>query len=400
MSTTCTIFASDTTWSLAITGAGKTTHIDLPLTADTGALAESINSAVRIFHPRHFLLALPSHWCLSATLSSANLPRRDRHSALCYRLEERVPLPVEEFTADFLIGREQMLAVCVATSRLAPFIAAFDANNITIDVIIPAALLAAPAEQNSHVLLCSAESIDLVQYQDNLPIRWYTYPNTARDLAIHLKVLSLTEHQGSRIENDRDNAAARAHEILSRNCAAPLDLRRDQLASSRRSPQRRQLIAVAASLVFFLLCLNIALLYRASAYASVARDQQSLQQTIFRETLPAQSIPADIESRLASEERRVHLAGIPGDFSSRSALLTLRDALTHLPTDVRYRLSDIQLTGADITLTGQSRTHADADRLAMSLRAIPAFDIPPPRTEQSADNLINFTITGKVGNAQ
>jgi hypothetical protein len=184
--------------------------------------------------------------------------------------------------------------------------------------------------------------------------------------------------------------------MLSRSQIPPINHRRDQLASNRAAPRRRQLTALAASIAFFLICVNIALLCRASAYASVARSQQEFQASIFREALPAQSVPIDIESRLAAEHRRLHAADLP---ASSSALLALRDALSHLPSDVRFRLSDLHITGPDVTLTGESLSHADADTLAAGLRENANWEISPPRTEQSQSNLVTFTINARTSHA-
>src|SRR4051812_21742905 len=47
------------------------------------------------------LLAVPSAWCLSARISTAQLPKNDR-KAMLYRLEEKLPLEAEKLIADFL----------------------------------------------------------------------------------------------------------------------------------------------------------------------------------------------------------------------------------------------------------------------------------------------------------
>ena len=86
-------------------------------------------------------------------------------------------------------------------------------------------------------------------------------------------------------------------------------------------------------------------------------------------------------------------------------MVALRDLLTRLPADVRYRVLEIRLDQGRFTLEGQVNSHGDADAIAAGLREGGkgrAFSVELPRTEQPADaageagKAVSFTIDGEV----
>lgn len=62
-------------------------------------------------------LGLPSAKTLLAGIECGNLPRKDRRTAMLYRLEEQLPLDVESLTVDFLPqAGGRALGIAVETS--------------------------------------------------------------------------------------------------------------------------------------------------------------------------------------------------------------------------------------------------------------------------------------------
>ena len=122
--------------------------------------------------------------------------------------------------------------------------------------------------------------------------------------------------------------------------------------------------------------------HRATA-ASTADRQQQL--TVYHDMFGPNAVPpANVLMRLESEHRR--LAGISGRATGRpiyrSALHTLRTVAAHLPPDMRFNLDRIRISQTDLTIAGQARTHADAQRLQHALDADATIDARPPRTKR------------------
>ena len=120
--------------------------IDIPITAadeTADAVAAALKTAGYRFEP--VLLAIPSHWCLCASVTTAGLPRKERRRAMIYRLEEKLPLAAEDVVADFLPAApacDQNLGVCVQKQTVATLVDALEAKGVAIASICPAALLA------------------------------------------------------------------------------------------------------------------------------------------------------------------------------------------------------------------------------------------------------------------
>ena len=74
----------------------------------------------------------------------------------------------------------------------------------------------------------------------------------------------------------------------------------------------------------------------------------------------------------------------------------LRDVMTYLPTDVRFRIFEVRLGESDFLLDGEARSHGDAQGVGDALRRRPGFSVEPPRTEQRPGGAVAFTITGRV----
>src|SRR6202035_1235864 len=118
--------------------------------------------------------------------------------------------------------------------------------------------------------------------------------------------------------------------------------------------------------------------------------------------------PADVPSRLRSEERRLRTTAggaESGDGSelppARPLLLVLRDVLANLPPaeKARFRLEQIRLDEGHVSLEGQARAISDAQALAAALRQVHAMHVDDPRTQQlgpqpgsSTEPAVGFTI--------
>lgn len=128
------------------------------------------------------LLALPSTWCLGAAIAVDGLPRRGRHKAMVYRLEDKLPLSAEAFTADFLPsapGHPPHYAYGIACDlrRLQVWTRAMEEAGIPVLAIAPRALLTAQhwmerqciGDEVDGLLLACDDGLDLLHLQHTAP---------------------------------------------------------------------------------------------------------------------------------------------------------------------------------------------------------------------------------------
>jgi hypothetical protein len=397
------------------------------------------------------VLALPSDWCLCAAVRLDDLPARNSRRAMVYRLEEKLPLSAEDVVADFLPAPagSAALGVCVDKRTLAPLVQALEQRGVAVEAVCPASLLvlqhlltdpgAPPAVRVADVIAWAAEdgSLELFTLRGGTVQSWILLPDDPKDLLLHL---GLVPHDGPelnvvaiglgkrlldalaalpkvRLEEltpppPDEAAGATARAVLAGDAAAWVNLRRDDLAASDRLRAFRTPLGFAAAAVALcLVSLCAAMLWRAYRYERLAARYADEQRAVFTAAFPGQPVPADVASRLASEERA--LRGVSGGDASAPppespGLLTLRDLVSHLPSDVRYRVLDLRLEPGRFTVEGQALSHGDADAIAASLRRHGAFDVRPPRTEQLADpsaagagaTAVSFTLTGSVAAPQ
>lgn len=375
------------------------------------------------------LLALPTDWCLSGTITMEGLPRQQRRQAMLYRFEEKLPVAAEEVVADFAVGKGRSLAVCVRLEQVAPIVQALESAGVAIQSICPSALLAVQDRTRNgkgfNLVLweCDVAEIELVAVEDGLPIIWHRISACADELRRHasyvasqssppLKVLTICanaattdalngiqgcEYIPAPSQHLEEVAALAAVRVLNGTLTPTVDLRRDGLASGEPYRRiRKPLIAAFTAGTVLLVCLIGSLLWRAERYAALATQLRQHQETVFKEAFPTAAPPPSIRSRLISEERR--LRGVAGASSQLprqvSAAQLLHDLLAGLPRDLRYRVQDVRLGPEKLFLEGEARSHADVDSIAAALQKDGSFGLDPPRTAQISDGGVTFTING------
>lgn len=429
-----TVFCDPDRWAVACAAAEKCAVASVPappeaaLSTVANLLAESLRN--HGYRGEGLVLALPSAWCLCATLSLAPLPRKPTREAMLYGLEEKLPLAAEEVVADFIPQGQQALGVAVAVQRLEPLVQALEQRGVAVQVICPASLLSIAA------LSSSLAPYDLLIWEDggrrelfylaNGSLQgWWLLSQEPQDLLLQLRILGVAlgkplrvgaaglddptrsllagaEEVGTLGDVDASlaEAAARAAPALLDGSKRPLvNLRRDALAIRDRWRQiRSPLNCALTALILLLACCIGVLWWRAQGYGRVIQRVEDQQRGLFQQAFPGQSLPVNIKSRLSSEERR--LAAINpdagADVAQASALGVLQDLLEALPRDMRYRILEIRCTCEKLYLEGQVRSHGDADALAAALRKQAGFQIESPRTEQLPAQGVGLTLAGMV----
>lgn len=384
-------------------------------------------------------LALPTEWCLAASIAAGDLPARGQARLMLYRFEEQVPLAAEEMAVAFCPGKSSHLGVGVAAEHVLPFVNALESAGFSIAAIAPSALIALqsvpppsslPAahamiwqdgseaelflvDDHGHLTAwtrcpASAEAIEPnvlagAAIVDPAPILCRTIdcdPSLVADLQASGRLRVEPIDNGSAI----DIAAVNTMVKLAKGNVTPWpDLQTGPLAP--KDPIRRVrtplLVAIAASILVALsvagVCLHSAATYRAQAGAN-----QRLLDDLYRQALGKPPNGADVRARLVSEERR--LRALSGDAQldatrPASALAMMRSVLGALPRDLRYRVLDLRIEPDGLQVEGQARSHGDADAIAMAVRRDGSFLIDAPRTEArgtSGDRQgVSFTLTGK-----
>ena len=374
------------------------------------------------------LLALPPHWCLCAWVSEAGLRRRSREAALGFRLEEQLPLALEEMVADFISSEGGSLGIAVQGAPIKRLVDELEACGVVVVSICPTALLivhqwliGTNVNGLDGLLFALNGRWDFFQFDQGRIRSWASL--SQEPTVIRSQILQARRGRAERlrigvagagqdaktvlekipglviIDESSDDVlelAARAADKISREGSPLVELRRGALAPPDslyrlRTPLQAALASVAALSV----CFALAMFWRASEYNRLSRVAREQQEQAFREALPSQSIPPLITSRLQSEEKR--LRGLSGMAStmppSLSILPLLQNTLAGLPVDLRFTLLELQFEPQRLYIEGQTLDHGAADQIAAGLRRTTGFAVDPPHTEQPTGEDVTFTIS-------
>ncbi len=453
MSEQFVIFASEGPWRVARVRDGAAEPVGVAA-AEGASPAEHAGAAraalAELGHRgQPLLLALPSAWCLSAVISTDDLERGGRRRAMAFRLEEHLPIAAEDFVADFLETRSgEALGVCAEYDRLHGIVDALEAADLEVRHICPAALLAAADAAESvadvaGVLLAStgppasadaeasAADFNLVELDRGRPVRWWWFAGDAEalqsrlaawaagsDAALRLVTLEAEESDAPAIAlpetvepvvltqpTVEEAAALHAARVLDGLADPWIDLRCDKLARpDQHELYRRPVIACVAAVVLLLVSLTAAMHWRGRQYQQLTDRYEQQQIAAFRAALPDQPVPSTsvLKRRLESEQQKLaHISGEAAGASAgeplqpTSALVHLRTVLAAFPPDLRVRLLGLDIRPEVIRIDGQSRSHADADRIAGALRGTGVYDVDQPRTRALEDRGVSFLFTAE-----
>lgn len=376
-------------------------------------------------------LALPSSMALSAPIPCSGLPRRQRRSAMLFRLEEQLPLDLESLTADFLPeAGGRALGVAVQTARIRELLDALSQAGIEVSAICPMALLAAwggmtRCQGSDYILVGTARTLDLLRMREGAPVAWYTLPADGEELRRNIIADGLADPVASEqpsacliaepealppvekgatvlkftLREDQPPLAVAtraAAELLTGKPAGWVDLRRDALALPGFLTEGGRALRAAVALALLLpAALTAAMLWRGSQYDHIATQAYEAQSSAFRELYPDRPAPAMVKRQLQSELTRLVAvsggsAGLP---NSVSALETLRLLAGSLPPKVRVRILELRIAPKEAFIQGQTLSHGDAEQVRSALVSV-GFVMEPPRTETLAEGGVAFTLTG------
>ncbi len=418
MNTTCVIFHDHQGWRVGTTEEGevKLTVLEVPV----GAGPETAAVAVTGLFPGRIraVIALASDACLAADVSVESLPRRDRQDAMLYRLEEQLPVAAEDVVADFIRRPDGALGVCCERAPLVEVVRAFEQAGVAIVAVVPAALLALETCQNTTIcdtfVWQSNGSVDVFLLEGGRPRQWYSVPADPQDIQLVLRSregaeggrlatvfdaglgASLERSLGFQVRHDNPDAwyaaATRAGDAVARGkLDPPVDLV-PRSGSAGTSLLRPALALLAASVVVAALVLTAAFLWRARGYEQLADKADAQRRALFQRLFPGEPVPAGIRSRMAAMADAT--AGDGGARApGRGAAATLLAAsLAQLPRDLRFRVSEIDVTPQRISIQGEAPSHQSATAIAVALRRQGALEVEEPQTRQSGPHNVAFKI--------
>jgi type II secretion system protein L len=424
------LFPGDRRWRIAATdGARRIDWIDLSL--ETGApddVAEQVAGAMRRTGYRGgsgggggAMLAIPSSWCISASISNADLRTRRDRRAMLFRLEEKLPLAAEEVVADFIESSQTSLGVCARVETLKEITDALESRGVAIESIAPAAMLAAQdraAQADPHVLLIgNGDSIDVMGFEHGRPIGWSVAPASPSGVKLHIEMQRrrITAEatrcwnvERALLEADEqvingaapDSAAAQVgHQVLVGRVRPWIELRRDALAARDRfRAHRRALNAALAAAAVLLLCVAGASVLRAARYDAMIRTDERALSDLFRAEFPGWNIPVNVRAVIESEHRRLaaQQVGAAQQASAQSALRTLIGVLGSLPPQTRVSVARLSFDDRTFSIEGRVPAPAELDAIAEAVRSA-GFRVAPPQAQRDGpDGAWSFTLRGEV----
>jgi hypothetical protein len=392
----------------------------------------------RGYHEQPVAIALPSSWCLCAVIDISDLGRSGRRRAMGFRLEEHLPISVEDIVADYLeVDDDTALGVCSDLSRLQRLVDAFEQGGMPVGHLCPAALLAAAqagedSDQLHGAILASNDkdgataSVDFVELRKGQPTNWWWFADDITALRDRLKVWAEAHDQTRRlavagagvpeegISADAEHIEvhrldAQANELAARRTAkvamelAPpsAELRQGALAPPTQRAAYQKPVGTALSGLCLLIITVLGLTqWRGLQYQSVASQYEHRQYKIAEKSLQGEPPQRGIKGRMISTRRR--LAGLGGQASSMQSKAALRSdsALVHLtrvvdqlPSENRYHLSQMRIGPDSIRIDGGARSYVKAEAFAVALRETGWYKVSSPETDRVRDGVVRFNFT-------
>lgn len=357
---------------------------------------------------------------------------RDRPT-LTYELENHLPIDAESMAADFsvlpaagnqnqAVAGHAIAAIAVEASAWKPLVETLESRGIQVTNIIPSATLAITSLHAKHglagtnrIMLCHGKHVDLIILADDRICSWKYTKLEEPSLARH-KVLEVSESARTLVVNGTDTQATMIRDNLGQieiepesltthqieganiNSSKPgsihFNLRRGALASEDPlRPINRQLMWTACSLAIFLLAIILGSWWRTVRIERKITENLRAQSSAFQESFPDTRIPASLLRRVRSEHTRImgsrnanKQIEVPN-----SATEVMRLLLLTLPTEIRLKVSSIDIRDGELDLTFQVQHFVEAGTVAEALSQ-GGFDVSQPATTQKDVRTFESTI--------
>ena len=374
----------------------------------------------------HVVIAPSSKSCYFVKLiPSDDIEMRDR-SALTYELEDHLPIDAESMVADFVAiestsdDAKACGALAVPVQPWLQIVDAFESADLPVRSIVPAAVLETrtlsdetDANETVRWLLIDGPHCDCISTRGETILSWNHLstdgPALKRQLLLDRSNIDRTVVVGAdaselesvrSIQPDLQTKQVAPGELVQQGARLLLDnrsqrwfdLRRDQLGPTdplRAIGKQLRWVSVAAALCF--LAFAIGGWWRSSWIEQEITRTQNEQNELFREAFPGSRVSAVLR-RVRSEHTRVRgsRGQNPDVEVPVSATKVLRELLTGLPEDVKFKIAsiDIQSGNAQVDLAVQKFPHIDTIVDALSARG---FVVPDPGFSRDVEDTNQYT---------
>jgi len=362
------------------------------------------------------VLGLDANWCLAATIDVPSPQMLRKPQLLHYQLEESIPWSAEEYVSDYIGHHSQAFLVAVRHRELAELLKSLEAEGIVVAAIVPTTLLAVAKHLGEesladHVLLWQeGNHVDIVTICQEQPWRWSRVPADPAEITRHLQQEQLTHAATgafytrglasdilnvlTQLEFDlhelpavaqSEAASKTSQEILAGQLEPSINLRQGELAGERHFQMlSKELRFLKMAAFILLLSIGGWFWLRGGQYqAATVKVHTQLAQT-YQGLFPnSRKIPQQVGAAIDKEYRQLRGTRAPDSELPHpvAADLVLEKILQHLPADLRFRLPEIRIEQHRLTLGGEIRSNADADKIAAALRSH-GFSVDPPRTQR------------------
>lgn len=410
----CLIAEQDDGWQVWI---GEK-HLLFDGGADFDDVARSVSQSAteQGLLPVRCVVAPASKSCFFANLIlDADMDAKDR-VALSYLLEDRLPVDAESLVVDYgkvaahESGDRTVPAIALPWKRWFDLIDALEKVDCLVVSVVPQAVLITRGFADSkafvgqaELVLVSTESCDVVLVDHSGVTRWKHLPLETEALQRHSR---LNRAEASRflvtpngwesanecIPFDVEPVAESSESYLIESTNAVFagkwgrwtELRRDALAPKdplRPIAKQLRVVALAAALC---LCAIVASTWiRNHKIESKIRELNQKQRQSFQDAFPGTRVPVMLMRHVRREHTKV--VGSRGGASEieipTSATDVLRSILSALPSNVRFRLVDLNIEGGECDLTVRVRDSSDIGIIANALEAA-GFSVDPPATQR------------------
>jgi type II secretory pathway component PulL len=400
------IFAAERAWKIASGEAVDELRIDPEAAGNHVAAEIAAKLRQRGYQGEGVMLALPSAWCLSAGISLEGLAASDR-AAMAFRLEEKLPLAAENFTADFIEQGDRAQGVCVPNDRVSPLVEALEKSGVVVQSVSPAAILALQQLGNGATgLLVWAEGdrTNVFATDGGSGLAWALASNDAElKVAVNLLALEIDGGDASVVDVARERklelytAAARtAGAVLAGGVRPWVELRRGAMAvEDPLRVVRRPINAALAAAVALCLVLAGIFFHRAHRYDRLAQDYETTLAQRFGQEFPGWMVPVNVRTTVEAELRKLNLAGssaLPPE-AQESALRVLHDVLSKISAESKISFDRLAFNDTSVELDGRSMKYEDVDGVIAAAKAA-GMEVPPPQMRKLADNSWGFAVRG------
>lgn len=374
------------------------------------------------------VVGLSAACCLAATVDVPAPQILRKHQAMRYHLEASIPWSAEEFVCDYVGHKTAAFMAAVRIEPLRALLAGLEELGVSLTAISPAALLALGPHlaldslANHGLIWQHDEETELFVLREGAP---YVWRHATGDLvtlaaierlhhpdspwyAIGLSQPQLDELAAAGVTlnpletDDWRQTLRQATDALASGEAEPLvNLRRDELAGQRPlQALARQWRGLKAAVGLLVLAASTALWLRGDQYVAASDAARVQLAEIYQRAFPKNPIPDDVTRAVRREHTllqgtRGPVKELPGGPTGE---VVLEQALSALPTDLRFRVPEIRVEGESVYVAGEVRSNADADRIAGQLRKA-GFEVEPPRTQRLAEQGFAVHLTARLNAA-